>query len=98
MPVKKDTTAATAANETPAPAPKPVPAHAKVGVTPHFAKLRVIDADTGKAIAHVLEADARKGTVRRYDVEHGNFVREGSDLKVIEEERKVRLEWIGDAA
>ena len=92
--MKKETTAATAANETPATAPKPVPTQAKAGVTPDFAKLRVIDADTGRAIAHVLEADAEKGTVRRYAVERGNFVREGSDLKVIEEERKVRFEWV----
>ncbi|MFV1919138.1 hypothetical protein VPH46_06865 [Sphingomonas sp. MJ1 (PH-R8)] len=95
--MKKEDTAATAANETPAPAPKPVPTQAKVGVTPDFAKLRVVDADTGRAIAHVLEADVEKGTVRRYAVEHGNFVREGSDLKVIDEERKIRLEWVEGA-
>ncbi|MCG7348924.1 hypothetical protein [Sphingomonas sp. ACRSK] len=92
--MKKEDTAATVANETPAPAPKPVPTQAKVGVTPDFAKLRVVDADTGKTIAHVLEADTEKGFVRRYAVEGGNFVREGSDLKAIEEERKVRFEWI----
>lgn len=93
MPVKKENTAADATTEA-APAPKSVPTYVKAGVTPDFAKLRVVDADTGRAIAHVLEADAEKGTVRRYAVERGNFVREGSDLKVIDEERKVRFEWI----
>jgi hypothetical protein len=95
MPVKKEDTAADAATEKTAP---PLPTHIAAGVTPEFAKLRVLDADTGKRITHVLEADAEKGTVRRYAVEHGNFVRRGSDLKVIEEERKVRLEWIEGAA
>lgn len=92
--MKKDTTAATAANETPAPAPKPVPTYAKVFVTPDFAKLRVVDAETGKRIDRVTEVDTEKGTVTRYAVEHGNYVREGSDFKVITEERKTRLEWI----
>ncbi|MBB3910837.1 hypothetical protein [Sphingomonas desiccabilis] len=92
--MKKEDTAAEAAKETPV----PLPTHVAAGVSPEFAKLRVLDAETGKRIAHVLEADTEKGFVRRYAVEGGNFVREGSDLKVIEEERKVRLEWIGDAA
>ena len=91
----KEDTAADAATDKVLP---PLPTHIAAGVTPDFAKLRVLDADTGKRITHVLEADTEKGTVRRYAVEHGSFVREGSDLKVIEEERKVRLEWIGDAA
>jgi hypothetical protein len=93
--VKKETNAATAATEKTVP---PLPTHVAAGVTPEFAKLRVLDADTGKRIGHVLEVDAEKGFVRRYAVKHGNFVREGSDLKVIEEGRKVRLEWIEGAA
>jgi hypothetical protein len=93
--VKKEDTAANAATEKTVP---PLPTHAAAGITPGFANLRVVDTATDKVIAHVLEADTEKGTVRRYAVERGNFVREGSDLKVIEEARKVRLEWIGDAA
>jgi hypothetical protein len=92
--VKKEDTAADAATDKALP---PLPTHVAAGITPEFAKLRVVDAETGKRIDHVLEADTEKGTVRRYAVEHGNFVREGSDLKVIEEERKVRLEWIEGA-
>jgi hypothetical protein len=92
--VKKEETAAPAATEKTV----PLPTHVAVGVPPEFAKLRVVDAETGKRIDHVLEVDTDKGFIRRYAVEQGNFVREGSDLKVIEEERKVRLEWIGDAA
>lgn len=96
--MKKEDTAADAAKEAPAPEARPVPTYAKAGVTPDASKLRVVDAETGKRIAHVLEADTEKGFIRRYAVVGGNFVREGSDLKVIEEDRKVRLEWIGDAA
>jgi hypothetical protein len=96
MPVKKVENTAPAVTDTPA--PPPVPTHAAAGITPDFAKLRVVDAETDKAIAHVLEVDTDKGAVRRYAVERGNFVREGSDLKVIEEERKVRLEWIEGTA
>lgn len=91
--MKKEDTAANAATETP-----PVPAHVKLGVTPEWDRVRVIDAETNKQISYVLEADSGKGLVRRFAVEHGNFVREGSNFKIIEEDRKVRLEWIGDAA
>jgi hypothetical protein len=97
MPVKKETNAATAATETPEPEARPVPTFVGRG-GPELASLRVLDAETGKPIAHVLEADTEKGFVRRFAVEHGDFVREGSNFKVIEEDRKVRLEWIEGAA
>jgi hypothetical protein len=94
--VKKEDTAAAAATQMPA--PKPVPTYVKAGVTPDFAQLRVVDAETGKSVPKVIEVDTEKGTLTRYAIEHGHYVREGSDLKVIEEDRKVRLEWIeGDA-
>jgi hypothetical protein len=90
--VKKEETAASAASE------KPAPTYVKLGDTPEWDRIRVVDAETGKQISHVLEADSEKGFVRRFAVEHGNFVREGSNFKIIEEDRKVRLEWIEDAA
>ena len=56
--------------------------------------LRVVDAATGDTIARVIEADAEKGTVRRFEVEDGNLVRDGDSFKIVEEERKIRIEWI----
>lgn len=69
------------------------PTYAKIGVTPMCERLRVIDAETGDLIAKVIEADAETGRVVRYAVEGGNLVREGDRMKVIEEERKIRIEW-----
>lgn len=71
------------------------PTYAKIGVTPMdvCARLRVVDAETGDLIAKVIEADAETGRVVRYAVEGGNLVREGDRMKVIEEERKIRIEW-----
>lgn len=71
------------------------PTYAKIGVTPMdvCARLRVVDAETGDLIAKVIEANAETGHVVRYAVEGGNLVREGDRMKVIEEERKIRIEW-----
>lgn len=71
------------------------PTYAKIGVTPMdlCARLCVVDADTGELIAKVIEANAETGHVVRYAVEGGNLVREGDRMKVIEEERKIRIEW-----
>ncbi|MBJ7441516.1 MAG: hypothetical protein JHD35_21210 [Sphingopyxis sp.] len=71
------------------------PTYAKIGVTPMAVceRLRVVDAETGDLIAKVIEADAETGRVVRYAVEGGNLVREGDRMKVIEEERKIRIEW-----
>lgn len=62
------------------------------------AKVRVVDAETGRAIDKVISADVDAGTVRRYAVEHGNLVRQGDHFKVLEEERAIRIEWIEAAA
>ncbi|SEM62848.1 hypothetical protein SAMN05192583_0889 [Sphingomonas gellani] len=56
--------------------------------------IRVVDASTGETIPQVIEADAGAGTVRRYDVQDGNLVREKDAFKIVEEERKIRMEWI----
>ncbi len=58
------------------------------------ANLRVVDAGTGETIDRVLDADSDAGTVRRYAVEDGNLVREGDSFKVVDEKRKIRIEWI----
>lgn len=58
------------------------------------AKVRVVDAETGKVIDKVISADADAGVVRRYAVERGNLVREGDHFQVIKEDRAIRIEWI----
>lgn len=57
-------------------------------------RIRVLDANSGEPIAYVAEADAAAGRVRRFAVEDGAFVREGNALKIIEEDRAIRFEWI----
>ena len=57
-------------------------------------RIRIVDAETGKAITHVLSVDTEKGTLSRYAVEKGNLVRKDDRFVVIDEERAVRLEWI----
>lgn len=71
------------------------PCQARIGVTPPAIceRLRIVDAETGDQIEKVIEADAETGRVVRYAVEGGNLVREGDRMKVIEEERKIRIEW-----
>lgn len=56
--------------------------------------LRVVDADTGETIERVLDADANAGTLRRHAVKDGNLVREGDSFVVVDESRKIRIEWI----
>jgi hypothetical protein len=59
--------------------------------------LRIVDARTGDLITNVIEADTAAGKVRRFDVVDGNLVREGDAYKVIDEDRKIRIEF-ADAA
>ena len=72
------------------------PTSVAFGSTPNEAlsNIRVIDAITGEAIARVIAADSDAGKVSRYAVEDGNLVREGNAFKTIDEDRKIRIEWI----
>lgn len=56
--------------------------------------LRVVDVENGQTIPGVIEADSVAGTLRRFDVEDGNLVREGDSFRVIEEQRAISIEWI----
>jgi hypothetical protein len=75
----------------------PVPVSAQAGITPGWDRLRVVDAETGKTIRHVLEVDTEKGKLSRHEIHKGNLVRDGDSFKVVTEDRATRLEWI-DAA
>jgi len=81
----KRTTAATAA-----------PTAIAFGTTPVeiLANLRVVDAGSGEPIVRVISADSEAGKVSRYAVEDGNLVREGNAFKTVDEDRKIRIEWI----
>jgi hypothetical protein len=79
-----------------APAPEPVrevPTYLKSGKTAEAQDLRVIEAESGREIKHVIEANAAEGWLVRFDVKGGNYVREGDDLKTIREEMPIRFEW-----
>ncbi|MFC3579129.1 hypothetical protein [Sphingomonas hylomeconis] len=56
--------------------------------------LRISDAATGEEITNVIEADAAAGKVRRYAVEGGNLVRVDDHYEVIEEDRKIRIDFV----
>ncbi len=76
---------------------RPVPSCVEMGVTDAevLAEIRVVDAETGERIDKVVFADAEAGKVRRYAVENGALVLEQDKFKVIEEDRPIRIEWLG---
>ena len=76
----------------PVPDPQPVPTSVSA-TTPNRELLKVVDAGTGREIAQVIEADAQKGTVKRFAVEKGNLVRDGDTFVIVEEERAIRIDW-----
>ena len=77
---------------------RPVPSSVEIGVTAVdvLADIRVVDAETGERIDKVIFADADAGKVRRYAVENGALVLEQDQFKVIEEDRPIRIEWLGN--
>jgi hypothetical protein len=76
-----------------APAPRPVPTYAKAGTTPDADHLRLLDADTGREIKHVLEANTAEGWLVRREVKAGQFVRVGDDFATVRENIPTRFEW-----
>ncbi len=66
------------------------------GTTPIdvLANLRVVDAATGEPLIRVITADSDAGKVSRYAVDDGNLVRKDDAFVVIEEDRKILIEWI----
>ena len=72
------------------------PSAVAFGTTPNevLGNIRVVDAATGEAIARVIAADSDAGKVSRYAIDDGNLVREGNASKTIDENRKIRIEWI----
>ncbi|MBD8548004.1 hypothetical protein [Sphingomonas sp. CFBP 8760] len=56
--------------------------------------LQVVDANTGEPVSGVIAADAIAGTVRRFEVENGNLVRDGDTFVIVDERRDIRIEWI----
>ena len=57
--------------------------------------IRVVDVATGGTIANVIDADAETGKLSRFDVdEDGNLIREKDSVKVVCEDRGIRIEWI----
>ena len=81
----------------PVPAIAPAPTYAKIGVTPGWTDLRVVDAETGKAVSKVIEANAQEGWLVRFETKSGNLVRVGDDFSTIREERPIRIEWTATA-
>ena len=76
---------------------RPVPYCVEIGVTNAeiLSDIRIVDAETGERIDKVIFADADAGKVRRYAVENGGLVLEQDQFKVIEEDRPIRIEWLG---
>lgn len=74
-----------------------VPAVVELGVTAIdiLQCIRVIDVETGDRIDKVIFADADAGKVRRFDVVDGGLVIENERPKIIEEDRKISIEWLG---
>ncbi len=66
------------------------------GGDPDAAHFRVVDAKSGNAIDHVLEADSEKGTLTRLVVENGNLVREGDAFATVKEERAIRFRPVAE--
>lgn len=54
-------------------------------------RLQVIDTATGEPITGVIAADAVAGTVRRFEVENGNLVRDGDTFVIVDEERDIQI-------
>lgn len=71
------------------------PQHVGAGISPPEINnnVRIVDAKSGDEIVKVIEADADKGKVRRFDVQDGNLVRENDAFKVVDEDRAIRVEW-----
>jgi hypothetical protein len=59
-------------------------------------RLQVVDTATGEPIKGVIAADAIAGTVRRFEVENGNLVLNGDSFVIVDEERDIRIEVIGE--
>tara|TARA_B100000749_G_scaffold236133_1_gene194183 strand:- start:10 stop:309 length:300 start_codon:yes stop_codon:yes gene_type:complete len=74
------------------------PSSVEIGVTAVdvLAEIRVVDVETGERIDKVIFADADAGKVCRYAVENGALVLEQDQFKVIEEDRPIRIEWLGN--
>lgn len=72
------------------------PTSVAFGTTPNeiLANVRIVDAGTGEPIDRVISADSDAGKVSRYAIEDGNLVREGNAFKTVDEDRKIRIEWI----
>jgi hypothetical protein len=58
--------------------------------------LQVIDTATGEPINGVIAADAIAGTVRRFEIENGNLVRDGDTFVIVDEKRDIRIAVIGE--
>lgn len=73
------------------------PSRVELGVDRHdlLAKIRVVDAATGERIEKVIMADEEAGKVRRYELANGGLVIEDDRPKIIEEDRAIRIEWLG---
>lgn len=73
------------------------PAIVELGVTAAdvLQRIRVVDVETGDRIDKVIFADAEAGKVRRFDVVDGGLVIENERPKIIEEDRKISIEWLG---
>ena len=89
-----DAEAAAAADAEPV---REVPTYAKAGKTADADLLRIFDADTGREIKHVIEANTAEGWLVRFDVKAGSLVREGDDFKTVREELPIRFEWSKNA-
>lgn len=74
------------------------PDKAVAGVTPGWAKLRVVDVSTGETLERVREADAIASTVTRTKVDDdGNLVRKGDAFVTETVTLPIRIEWIAEA-
>lgn len=73
------------------------PSRVELGTDPLdlLARIRVVDAATGERIDKVIIADAEAGKVRRYELIDGGLVIENDRPKIIEEDRAIRIEWLG---
>ncbi|WP_145201401.1 hypothetical protein [Sphingobium sp. B2] len=81
-----------------APAVEAPPSVVDINETPReaLAKIRVVDAGTGTRIDKVIFADAMAGKVKRYAVENGDLVRVDDRFVIIEEDRQISIEWLGN--
>lgn len=59
-------------------------------------RIVVLDDATGARIDKIISADADAGKVVRFAVENGGLVIQDNRFVTIEEDRAIRIEWLGN--